>query len=160
MLLLRSFFLLAAAVEARPPGAPKSAMLVFSLSVALEGEKPEIDLRVRRVAGCVSCEGCDAIVRWVGRVSNKRAGNEEKTSSHNDDATNCIGSEFHIEERRLRGSFQKSQVAILVQVGSAFCDLDRVYCLVASDWPVVACVHSVSIVGTATLALAGAASWL
>lgn len=65
MLLLRSFFLLAAAVEARPPGAPKSSMVAFSLSVALEGEKPVVDLRVRRVAGsAASCEVCDgAMVR-------------------------------------------------------------------------------------------------
>ena len=53
MLLLRSFFLLAAAVEAKPTDAPRS-MVAFSLSVVLEGEKPVVDLRVRRVAGNVA----------------------------------------------------------------------------------------------------------
>lgn len=70
MLLLRSFFLLAAAVEARPPGALKSSMAVFSLSVALEGEKPVVDLRVRRVGGIVaSCEGCEGAI--VGGATQK-----------------------------------------------------------------------------------------
>ena len=65
MLLDLSFRLLAAAVEAMPPDVAKS-IVTFSLSAVFEGEKPVVDLRVRRVAGSVVSCGGAMMVRCQG----------------------------------------------------------------------------------------------